>query len=920
MSSEYWRRIEALFHGALDQPAEDRESWLAEQCGDDSELFDGVRELLAADSGEETATADPARSIVNRSVVKLPYALAPSTGQTIGPWRIVRELGRGGMGYVFLAERADEEYEREVALKLIRGFPDPASLERLRTERQILAGLDHPHIAAMIDGGTTGEGQPYLVMQYIDGVPIDRWCREQQPPIRRRIEMMMRVCDAVQYAHQNLVIHRDLKPSNVLVTNAGQPMLLDFGIAKLLEPDQDGEADLTRAGRYYTPGFAAPEQMSGQPISTVSDVFSLGKLLGLLLGPGTPGSAGRVPADLEAIVRQATADASEDRYPSAASLRSDLERFLEGSPVEAAAPRLAYRFKKFLLRHRLGVSVAALVLVVSGTLVYRIVLESERAQAAEAQAVVEARNANQVLEFVIGMIEGAGPANAQGEPVTVLQAVEQASTPEALEVLDEPALRARVLSALGRLNRSLEYNQPAIALLNESARLSRELGDVAGEVEALSILGMSAVLNEDMDRGGDALQRAVELARAAPGIDPLLLAQALNNQGIYFNEIDDSEPAFARVSEALEIRRAVGAPDRTIATSLHNLGEVHDIAGQPREALNYYQQALDLKRKAVGRLHPSYANSLNGLNLAARQLGEYELARDAIEEQMAIRIELFGADQPILWRDHNELGGSYHDMGEYGKAIEHYTRAMELDARSPGGAARGWLFANNMAVAHRDWGQFDLAESLFRRSIELRTARFGADSLTTVRPYHNLASVLLASGRAGQAREALQPALERRRRELNPEHPDVLRSEALGLAIDQALGGEGDHIESMRTIIARMVEVTDEASMLVISARSLLGQTLLDQGNLTAARAELEAVAALLREQLKPDHALAVVRELDLAWIDFLEGRADAGVARLERHGQALQRQFPEDSVHRRQLDCLLDVQVDASCWRSPGA
>ena len=213
--------------------------------------------MLAADAD----TRDPASDMVATSLQDLAAGSQGVAGRSLGPWRIIEELGSGGMGSVFLAERADDEYRRRVALKLIRGFPDPASLERLRAERQILADLNHPNIAAMIDGGTTDDGQPYLVMEYIEGVPLDQWCKEQRPSLEKRTALFRLICDAVQYAHRNLVIHRDLKPNNVLVTSEGRPVLLDFGIAKLLEPGAEDSDEVTRGARYYTPGFSSPEQL-----------------------------------------------------------------------------------------------------------------------------------------------------------------------------------------------------------------------------------------------------------------------------------------------------------------------------------------------------------------------------------------------------------------------------------------------------------------------------------------------------------------------------------------------------------------------------------------------------------------------------------------------------------------------------------
>ena len=282
MSAADWKLLEALFHGALEQPESKREAWLASEC-DDEAVRRQVRAMLDADA----EAGDPAEALVSATLHDLASGEQGAAGRSLGPWRIVDELGSGGMGSVFLAERADDEYRRRVALKLIRGFPDPASLERLRAERQILADLGHPNIAAMIDGGTTDDGQPYLVMEFVDGVPVDQWCKNKRPSTEKRVALFRLICDAVQYAHRNLVIHRDLKPNNVLVTAEARPVLLDFGIAKLLEPGSEA-GDATRGARYYTPGFSSPEQLTGASVST-------GDVLGYV---GNTGNARTTPPHL----------------------------------------------------------------------------------------------------------------------------------------------------------------------------------------------------------------------------------------------------------------------------------------------------------------------------------------------------------------------------------------------------------------------------------------------------------------------------------------------------------------------------------------------------------------------------------------------------------------------------------------------
>src|SRR5688572_13379781 len=283
MTSARWRRVEDLFHAMLELPPEARERSLADACRDDAELRREVQRLLDADA-QGSSFVIRAAAGVEQAAAALPH------GARIGAYLVVGELGRGGMGTVVLGERADAEFQQRVAIKLIkRGMDTDAVLRRFRHERQILAGLEHPNIARLLDGGTTGEGLPYFVMEYVDGVPIDQYCRIRQLAIEARLRLFRQVCAAVAYAHQHLVVHRDIKPSNILVTAEGVPKLLDFGIAKLLETGEDGGTAATEFGaQAMTPQYASPEQLRGEPVTTVSDVYALGVLLYELLTSARP--------------------------------------------------------------------------------------------------------------------------------------------------------------------------------------------------------------------------------------------------------------------------------------------------------------------------------------------------------------------------------------------------------------------------------------------------------------------------------------------------------------------------------------------------------------------------------------------------------------------------------------------------------
>jgi tetratricopeptide (TPR) repeat protein len=386
MTPERWERLKGIFEVALQEPPQEREAFLDRVCGD-SELRTEARKLLAAHDHAGSFIEDsPMAGLAAAHVEPAPES---RVGRRIGPYRLLAEIGRGGMGTVYRAVRDDDQYRKEVAIKLVQDQGSGFALDRFLNERQILAGLDHPHIARLLDGGTTSDGRPYLVMDLVEGEPIDAYCRRRALDVKARLELFREVCGAVQYAHQNLVVHRDIKPGNILVTLDGAPKLLDFGIAKLLRAGDDlrsPQATVTQF-RALTLDYASPEQVRGQPITTASDVYSLGVLLYELLTGRRPHAAGsgtheeveraivdeepprpstvvrELRGDLDNILMMALRKEPSRRYVSVDQFAQDIRRHLEHLPVLARKDTAAYRVSKFIARHKAGVAVAALVMV-----------------------------------------------------------------------------------------------------------------------------------------------------------------------------------------------------------------------------------------------------------------------------------------------------------------------------------------------------------------------------------------------------------------------------------------------------------------------------------------------------------------------------------------------------------------------------
>ncbi|MGE5414806.1 MAG: serine/threonine-protein kinase, partial [Syntrophomonadaceae bacterium] len=408
MTPDEWRRVKEILDDTLEQPSSERAAYIAAACGGDATLRGRV-EALARAAEEDGGLLDATNAVSGGAEV--PEATSRK-GERVGAYALVEEIARGGMGVVYLARRADDEFQKKVAVKLLRpGLFTEVDVRRFRSERQIVAALDHPHIARLLDGGTTTAGEPYLVMEFVEGRPLLEHCRGNDVSLPERLALFREICAAVQYAHQHLVVHRDLKPGNILVTPEGSVHLLDFGIAKLLSEGGQGPAEPTATlERMLTPEYASPEQVRGLPVTTASDVYSLGVVLYELIAdekpyrietgdpadlvrlvceqdPDRPSTrAPNLSGDLDAIVMKAMRKEPERRYASAAALSEDVGRYLDGLPVEARRGSTAYRARKFVRRHRVGVAATILIVAALAGGILATLSEARRARAAEARA------------------------------------------------------------------------------------------------------------------------------------------------------------------------------------------------------------------------------------------------------------------------------------------------------------------------------------------------------------------------------------------------------------------------------------------------------------------------------------------------------------------------------------------------------
>ncbi|MEW5915180.1 MAG: serine/threonine-protein kinase [Gemmatimonadota bacterium] len=548
--SRNWDRLETLFDAAAAMPRAQQDEYLRRECAGDEGMLAELRTLLDADRSDGDGRLAGLIGGAAASLVQHDEP-APWDGRVIGSYRLVREIARGGMGTVYLAERADAAYEARVAIKFARGVvAGHEVVRRFLAERQILADLEHPRIARLLDGGATDDGTPFLVMEYIDGEPIDAYADSRNLDVPARLALFRSVCDAVQHAHRRLVVHRDIKPSNILVGPDGTPKLLDFGVAKLLDPSVDGGTKTSHAGGLLTPAYASPEQVRGDTVTTATDVYALGVLLYRLLtgvlpyGAGTRsgidlshaildespappsrsqvrsapnetfGPARTLNADIDAIVLTALEKEPSRRYPSVEHLSDDIARYLERKPVMARPATRTYQVRKFISRYRRAVVATTATFVAGLGLVafYTIRLARERDVALQ-----ETRKAEQVTAFLERLFAMSDPSEARGNTITAREVLDSAAARAPNELAQQPEVQAALLYTLGGVYANIGLEKGARPILERALALRlgianasrpslgeflRRLGDVEialGRFDSATALLRSAVSRLELE-------------------------------------------------------------------------------------------------------------------------------------------------------------------------------------------------------------------------------------------------------------------------------------------------------------------------------------------------------------------------------------------------------------------------------------
>ena len=886
MDAARWARLESLFIAADKLSPEEREPWLAAifAAEPDPELRAELEALLAATP--ERLEAQVAAAIGSAAVG---LAAGEKPPARVGPYLLRGEIGRGGMATVYAAERADREFERKVAVKILRrGMDTDDIVRRLRRERQILANLDHPGIARLLDGGTAEDGRPYVVMEHIAGEPIDVYCRKHRLDLRARLRLFLEVCAAVHYAHRNLVLHRDLKPSNILVGADGAPKLLDFGIAKLLEADSEAADTAPEAthtgGRLLTPAWASPEQLRGGPLSTASDVYSLGLLLYLLttdrrayeVDPARPAELERIVTeveptspglgdDLDLVVMAALRKEPERRYASAEQLAEDLRRYLANLPVSARKDTLFYRGGKFVRRHRWGV---AATLLVFGALVASAIFARHQAQ----EALAEKRRAERVAAFLTEVFEASDPGAARGRVLTARDVLDQGARRVRTNLREDPPMRAEMLGILGRVYQKLGHYAEAEGLLAEALELrgGRDSGDLAA---APAKRDLAAVIFERgrIDEAAALASAALAAQRQQRGSAPLELAASLRLLADIDSRLGHYEGAVQGYREVLQIQQQQLGPEaEQVATTCNSLGEAFFEAGNNEEARAAFLRALRIGRR-LGEDHPELITALNNLAGLAHREGDFSRAKALFLEVLAARRRVFGA--------------------------RHANVATVL---------------SNLAVVENQLHQPDEAIAHAEEALAISRALFGGANAEVADQLHNLGSLYLRQGRSVvRAEELLREALEMRRQVLGKDHFQVAQTlRALGELYSR------DRPQQAEACYREALAVDRQCHPWNVPR---LTASLVALGRLVAGRHDLPAAAALFREALELRQGAAMtagqVGECQ-AWLGHLlavQGQPEAGCALVERGHQSLREELGPDHFRTREAAGFL-----AACPRPP--
>lgn len=804
MNSEQWDDIQNLFHKCIELSLNEQKKFLENLEQTNPEQAIEIKKLLDAHHASGLFLED---EILEEKFI--------SEGDLIGPWRIIREIGRGGMSSVFLATRADGQFDRQVAIKFLHGLiPGQSMHKRLQQEQKILARLQHKNIAQLFDAGLTDEGRPYFILEYIQGKPITEWCNENECSFEERLKLFIQVCEAVQFAHQRLIVHRDLKPTNILVDEYGTVKLLDFGIAKILEEEPQNGTPLTQSGLFLmTPEYASPEQIHGDAITTATDVYALGLILfelltgqlpynlsdktpmeiGSTISETTPAKPSSIisgsrtndkiritglnkrqhkkwlKGDLDTIILKSLRKEPERRYGSAEQVLQDVRRYQKNEPISARPESPGYLTKKFIQRNGTIVSAAA---VIGMILIATAIFSLNQARTAE----IERQKTEQVNAFLQEMLASPNPYE-DGLDIRVIDILDRTAERIDEELNNQPTVEASVRHTLGVTYRELGDIEKAISQLSESLNLQNQLVDPpnAELSEIQAEMGKTEQLQGNYQKADSLLNLAFQSDLELFGRESTSIAARLGDLGSLQWEMGNIEEAETLLRESLELEQKLRSPNHErVATSMGNLATLLSDQGHSEEALDLYQRELEIYRAIYQNdQHPSIPQVLSHIGVILDDLEQYEEALDYHQSALELFRELKGEDHPDVVYAMNNLASVMTKMGNTENALSMQIDAAELyrEIFGPDHPNLGIQY-NNIAFTKRNMGDLEGAKESYVQAIATWEAGLPPGHPFLAYGHHNLASILLTQNRPEEALPHFQEAYNIRTEHLAPDNPE----------------------------------------------------------------------------------------------------------------------------------------------------
>jgi serine/threonine-protein kinase len=718
ITSEHYQAAKELFHQLKELPVDARAEYLAVNCSD-SELRQMVERLVAADQTADQFIETPAVAFASDLFTE------DWKDRRIGNYRIEDELGRGGMGIVFLASRADDEFQQKVALKIVQGAMNIREIrERFRRERQILAELDHPNIGRLLDGGTTSDGLPFFVMEFVEGKPITDFATERQLDLNERLHIFREVCSAVEYAHRHLVIHRDIKPSNILVTAERVPKLLDFGIAKLITPD-DSEMQTQTGLAAMTPDYASPEQLSGRKITTATDIYSLGKVLTELV------CGEQVKGDLQAVLQTALREEPDLRYKTVEQFSDDIERYRNDLPVSARPDSFSYRASKFVRRNRFSVAAAAIASVLLLVGIVSIIYQARVAADERDKARTEARKSERLNLFMQKVFGSADPRQ-QGRDVKVADTLDDAVVRAETELADQPEILADVRRTIGNSYRGLGLYDKAEKQIRAALDVHEKLlGE--GHLEtarSLRDLGILLRFKGEYAEAAEVFDRSLTIMRANRPDSDEDMVETLFEYGNDLLQKGETEASIPILQESYDLSMKVyGEKHFFTAIAINVLGLAYEYKGELETAGSLFQQAADICRSLPDKDRSECSINLMNLatNLTTRR--RFEEAEAVFSESLAQTSARYGENHPST-----------------AAVLTHFGRMLMLK------------------------GDLDRSETTLRKALGIQRQTLKPDHAEIPQTTSLLGLVLTKQGRAAEGEPFIREAIEVRKRILPPDH------------------------------------------------------------------------------------------------------------------------------------------------------